>query len=408
MPPIVRFGIDSSVELELSNGVLLAECGTPRGRSLDDPAGATARALAEPLDYPPLSKSTTPGDRVVVVLGQDVPQAPQIVGVVVRHLVESGVAPDGLTVLQTRSDAEAGNRDLGRRLPAEWRERIAFLAHDPAQRDRLAYLAASGSGEPILLSRAIVDADVVLPIGCMNRRKEAGRFGIHSAVFPTFSDRRTLDRFHSPEALEPEGTHKKRFVAEVAEVGWLLGVTFSIQVVPGGGDRVLHVLAGEVGAVGRRSRQLYREAWGSTVPRQATLVVAALEGGPAQQTWHNLGQALAGAAALVEEGGAIAVCCGLTAPPGPGMQRLAGALSRGATLRQIQKDRLEDALPATQLVEALDKADVYLLSGLDRTLVEELDMAPVADARELARLAGRHKSCILLANAHLAMVTIDE
>ncbi len=212
MSSIVRFGIDSSVELELAEGVLLAECGIPRVQSLDNPAQSVAHALVEPLEYPPLAKSVAPGDRVVLVLGHDVPQAAEIVAAVVRSLVESGLDADGISVLQSGSDAEARNVDVCQELPAEWRQRIAVAVHDPARRDNLAYLSASESGEPIFLNRAIIDADVVLPIGCMNRRKEAGRFGIHDSIYPTFSDQRTLARFRSPRALKAQGAGKRKLV----------------------------------------------------------------------------------------------------------------------------------------------------------------------------------------------------
>ena len=65
MPAQLRYGADSSVRLELRDGVLLAECGAPQASPLEDPAGATAQALAEPLDYLPLTQSMTPADRVV-------------------------------------------------------------------------------------------------------------------------------------------------------------------------------------------------------------------------------------------------------------------------------------------------------------------------------------------------------
>lgn len=408
MASIVRFGIDSSVALELAEGVLVAECGNPRVQPLKSPAEAVAHALADPLEYPPLAKSITPSDRVVLVLGHDVPQAAQLVAAVVRALVESGLALDGISVLQTRNDVEAGNADVCSQLPPDWQKQIAVAVHDPSRRDSMAYLSASESGEPIVLNRAIIDADVVLPIGSMNRRKEASRFGIHDTVFPTFSDQKTLERFRSPQALDPRGAGKHKLVEEVAQVGWLLGVTLTLQVVPGPGDHILHVLAGEVSAVARRSHELYRKAWSCAAPGEASLVVASIEGGPIQQTWQNLGRALAAAAALVEEGGAIAVCSSLAARPGPGIQRLAGSPSPGATLRQIQKERVEDVLEATQLVEALTRARIYLLSGLDASLLEELDVAPLASTAELVRLASRCPSCILLSNAHLAMVGWEE
>ena len=51
------------------------------------------------------------------------------------------------------------------------------------------------------------------------------------------------------------------------------------------------------------------------------------------------------------------------------------------------------------------RAHVYLLSRLDDNVVEQLGMAPVANAREIARLASRHESCVLLANAHRTIAT---
>ena len=133
-------------------------------------------------------------------------------------------------------------------------------------------------------------------------------------------------------------------------------------------------------------------------PPPRDLVVAAIEGG-VQQTWENFGRALEASEALVEDGGAIAVCCDLAGRPGPGMRRLAAARSKTSALRHIRKAPPADAIPAAQLAQALDHNKVYLLSRLDPALVEELDMIPITSASELARLALQHRSCILLGNA---------
>jgi len=123
-----------------------------------------------------------------------------------------------------------------------------------------------------------------------------------------------------------------------------------------------------------------------------------------QQTWENLGRALEAAENFVEEGGAIAVCCELSAPPGPAMQHLAGESSHEAALRHVAKKRPVDTLAAAQLVHALDRCKVYLFSRIDASVVEDLDMIPIDRAEELVRLARKHSSCILLSNA--ANVTV--
>ena len=408
MPSIFRYGADASVEIEFSEGVLLAECGTPLAAPLDDPAAAVGRALAEPLDYPPLCRSTTPGDRVVVALEEGVPQGGRLAAAVVCSLAEAGVHADGITVLRSADDARRGAGDPSDWLPRSLGQEITLATHDPDHREAIAYLAAFDSGEPILLNRLLTDADLVLPIGCLRPSTMAGYHGIHTPVLPTFSDRRTLLRFRSLDAVEHPRRTAKRLVKESDYVGWLLGVAFTVQVVPGPGDRILHVLAGEVGAVRRRGRKLYEAAWLSSAPRRASLVVAAIEGDANQQTWQNVGRALAAAYALVETGGAIALCCELDGKPGPAVAQLSATAVRGDAMSQIARDPLADALPAAQLVQALDRANVYLISRLDESLVEDLDIAPLAKTEELVRLTRRHESCILLANAPHAIVRTKE
>jgi len=404
---LLRYGTDSSVDLDLAEKSILADFGHPPEEPLGDLRAAVAAAVGEPLEYPALAQCTTPSDRVVLALDTGSPQAAQITAAVVEALVYAQVAPDGITVLSSRDivDSRAGNPC--RLIPEPTRSRITLATHDPTDRGQMGYLGATASAEPILLNRAIHEADLVLPIGCMRDDMSAGYFGIHTTVFPTFSDERTQLRFRTVRSLDPRRNHRERLAREVDEVAWLLGVTFSVQLVPGGGNSILHVVAGRSDAVAARARSLYDAAWKRSVPQQASLVVATIEGDSSQQTWENLGRALDAAVPLVEDGGAIAVCCELAAKPGPAVQWLAGGQSRGAVLDRIRKERPADTLPAAQLARALDHAKVYLLSRLEPSIVEELDMIHVAGGKELARLTGHHPSCILLANAPFASVRVS-
>ncbi len=407
MISIFRYGAGSRVEFDLADDALVAECEVPRTLPILNIAEATAAALCDPVEYPPLSAATTPADQVVLALEPGVPQVEKIVAEVIHCLVEAGLDPDGLTVLRTSTDVQTARDDPRRDLPDDLRSRVAVVTHEPENRRKMAYLAATGRGDPIFLNRAITDADVVLPIGRVRSPSSPGYHGVHGTIYPTFSDLRAQQRFRSPPATHAGSAYRASLIEQCNEVGWLLGVTFSIVAVPAGGEEVLDVLAGEVQAVGERGRRSYDKAWSCSVPRRASLVIAGIEGGPSQQTWQNVGTSLALAGGLVEEGGAIALCCELSAPPGPAVQQLVGARSRRDAMRHIRKELPEDLLQATQLAEALDRADVYLLSRLDDSMVEDLEMAPISDHAELVRLAHRHRSCILLSNAPHAMVSIE-
>ena len=422
---VLRYGTDSSVALQFGAEMTLEHCGTPQGVPLADPAVAVAVALQQPLEYPPLAQTTTPGDRVVVVLDSGLPQVAQVTAAVVQALMASAIDPDGITVLRSEGDAIVDRNDLPRGdcrdehadapaavdnplrlVPGPAAERIRLLAHNSASRRNLAYLAASERGEPILLNRLLTDADVVLPIGCMRRESSAGYYGIHTTIYPGYSDKHTQARFRKNDCFTGNGHHRE-LQHEVNYVAWLLGVNFSLQVVPAGGDGILHVLAGQSDVVRRQCRELYRTAWNRSIAHRASLVVAAIEGAERQQNWENLGRALENAAGLVEEDGAIAVCCDLAAPPGPGVQRLLGAPSREDAVRQIRRDNPRDALPALQLARALETNRIYLLSRLEPGLVEDLEMVPLAGPEELVRLTRRNNSCLVLANAVHAMVRVE-
>ena len=396
---VLRYGNSLSIKLEFADGVTPDEFGVPRGEPLANTTAATMAALNEPVDYPALARSLTPADRVVLALDHGVPQLAQVTAAIIRELVEAEIEPENITVLQPQPDLNAKPGDPCRLVASPLRERITLLTHAPADRRQLAYLAASESGDAILVHRTLHEADIVLPVGCLRADDAAGYFGIHSPVFPAFSDAKTLQRFRGFGSLNGHGSRKRELTAEVDHVAWVLGITFTIQVIPTAGDRVLHVLTGESESVRRRGRELYRAAWNWPATRRASLVVASIEGDAGQQTWENVGRAIQAAGNYVEEDGAIVVCCELAAALGPALQRMMYASSRESALRHVGKERPADALPAAQLAHAQQQHKVYLLSRLDPAVVEDLDVIPVAGPDELLRLTRQHSSCILLSNA---------
>lgn len=400
----LRYGLDSVLELDVPEGALVAECLAPHGDALKDPAAAMRSALAEPLNFPPLSQAVIPGDRVVIAIEADVPQAATIVGAVVESLLGAGIVAKDICILFSAGGPSRLADALLSGLPADLRDQIEVIAHDPAHRDQLSYLAAGDNGEGIYINRRLFDADVVLPIGCVRVEGAPAYFGVGGTLFPTFSDAAALDRFHAP-AIESQHDDVVRRRREAHEVAWLLGVMLTIQIVPAAGGGVLHAIAGNAESVERRATDLCKQAWGFEVPRSAELVVAAIEGGEDQQTWENVGRAVAAAARAVADDGAVAVCTELSSQPGPALEWISRARDLPDALRHIRKQHSADATAAHELAALLQRARVYLLSRLEESIVEELGLAPVGEAADIGRLVRRHRSCILLGNAQYAQPT---
>jgi nickel-dependent lactate racemase len=410
----LSFGIDSTLCLDLPAGLLVEHCHAPRGQAVADAWATVAAALAQPLNYPPLAKAAFPGDRVVLAVADAVPRAADVLGAVSQMLVAAGASPDDITVLTpgahycALADVPTTRPDrphMPRRLRLGGAE-LPHLVHDPADRHQVGLLARTADQMPIFLNRALLDADVVVSIGCLHTDDTLGYNGPGGSLCPTFSDQATQQRFRAYHVSEAAREHSARAQAKAHEVSWLLGAPFVVRVVPGRGEAILHVLSGEIDAVTARGRELCEAAWRYEVPRSASLVIAAIEGGPEQQTWENVGRAVATAANLAEPEGAIAVCCDLEAPPPDALIQLAAPDDPAEAVRHVRKSSPPDALAALELARAREELHVYLLSRLDRSDVEELGLVPVADGAELARLARSRPSCLVLSGGQHIRVAV--
>jgi nickel-dependent lactate racemase len=394
----LSYGIDSALELP-DAGEQVAHVGRPGTVGLADPQAETARVLAEPLDFPPLSQTAIPGDHVVLALDAQVPQAASVVAAIIEQLTTAGVEPKDICLLRSPLDL-AG--DPLAKVPEKMRGEIAVEVHDPTDRKRLSYLAATRGEHRVYLNRSLTDADVVLPLGVLRFDPVFGYHGVSTGLYPMFSDTETQTRFWG-KALVPSSpgeTAKAR--AECDEVGWLLGVQFVVQVIAGARETASHILAGEARSVFAAGCGLVDQTWEVTIPRQAKLVVATVCGPAVGQTWQSLARALAVASTCVADGGSIVLCTALgteLGKLGPALSSLAGGENHESLLKRMLKHPSEDSFAATEIIKALTRSKVFLISGLEPQVVEDLGLAPVRDGAEVARLVERTGEHLVLENA---------
>jgi nickel-dependent lactate racemase len=405
-----HYGVRGKICLNPSNKALLADCSVVQGTPLPDTQSAVSAALAAPLNFPPFCRATVPGDRVAIAVEGGLPQAESIVAGLVLALLDGSVEAADVAIVAA-ADYQAAHYQtadpsrLTSRLPDGVRQAVELHVHDPGDKSQLAYLAASREGKPIYLNRVLCDADVVLPVGTMRLDETLGYVGVHGALFPTFADQATQQRFRAPSSTNWRALHNRRR-EEADEAAWLLGTQFTLQVVPGAGDDVLHVLAGDADSVRARGRELCAAAWLRQSPGRARLVVASIEGGPEQQTWENFARALYAASQAVDDDGAIVLCTELDAALGPALQQLTSWADDESVLHELMRSNSPDALTATLLLQLRERANVFLLSQLDGDLVENLGLGHVEVAEDVDRLCRQFESCILLSNANRAFVAI--
>lgn len=176
-------------------------------------------ALSSPRGFPTLSQTVFPGDRVLLAPDAEIATETAILAEMVQIFLETELAAEEITVLFGNNE-QADSETLRTLVP----EGVRILLHQPERRDRLAVLGVNDADEPIVLARELVDADMVFSVGRFRRRRSKGHFGLHSAIFPRFSDQETRLRFESAK-----DSQRRRLEAEVEEVARQLGVVFTMQ-----------------------------------------------------------------------------------------------------------------------------------------------------------------------------------
>ena len=407
MSTTLEFGRKSKLELELPNELLVAEHAGPRGQELSDVAAAVRSALESPMGLPSIAKMVIPDDRVVIAIEEGLPEAPSLFAGTVLTLAAMGLDPTNITGIQTKAHQALTRDNLANEVPPALRHQLRLVVHDPRDRESLSYLAASQKQEPIYFHREICDADFVIPIGCQRTQGSVADQGGFGSLFPTYADAATQERFYSPKSAIDRRSRDAR-LEEIKEAIWLLGVTFFVRVIAGDKGGLLHVLSGTATAVEQEGLRLCDAAWRFPISQKASLVLAGISGGREQQTWMNVARSLSTILPHIESGGAIVICSDLKERPGRSLRRLVGANSLDHAEQAIQKDRTADAVTAQLLINALRQARVYLLCKLDEETVEDLGMAYVSEAKELATLSRQHDSCMVLGNAHHVTLSLAE
>lgn len=390
---------DEHIDLEVPEGRLVGAWHGPRGVAEPDLASSLDEALEHPHAFPPLRQAVVPGDHVAIALGADVPEAVEAIAAVCRVLERAGVALQDITLVAEPEAPELRVSDL----PTG----ILLHRHDPEDLSHIAYLANTSQGQRVYLNRELTDAGLVVPIGRLAHHRVLGHQGPWGVIFPGLSDAPTRQAYRTWD-VKPGGKQPRRTLQESVEVSWLLGCQFQLGLVPGV-TGVAEVLAGEGPTVVERGSAAVDRAWGFQADARAELVVVGI-GRPGVKTGiDDLARGLANATRLAQHGGKIVVLSRAEGEVGPALRRLRNVDDPRAALAALKGTEAEsDHEAAHQIAQALAWADVYLLSALERDLVEELSMIPLDRPEETRRLVSVSGSCLVVSQADLGRAWVAD
>ena len=390
----------ASLEIELPDARLMPVHRRPRTAAIDDVPAAVHDALEHPLGFPALRRALTPDDHVAIVVDEKLIEVPRFLSPILEHLNEAHVTPDAITLICT----DPGSHH-------EWRQRLGHCfrdvrieVHDPHNRKKLSYLAATKHGRRVYLNRTAVDADQLVVLSRRHYDPLLGIGGAEGAIYPALGDAETQTGALAKLSMAAPDQRDWPVQQEAAEIAWLIGAPFFVQVVEGAGGEVAHVLGGlsDSSAEGLR---LQDERWRVETDALADVVVAQVSGDPDGHTFDDLARALACASRVVKPEGRIILISGGKPDLGPGAELMRQCDTAAECLQLLIEKKPPDLPAAYQWASAACHAKLFLVSELPKSIVEELFMTPLesGNATERAISQGR---CLYLPDADRSLALV--
>ena len=191
-----------------------------------------------------------------------------------------------------------------------------------------------------------------------------------------------------------------------AEVLWLLGTPFLVQVIEGSGDRIAEVVAGLPDSLeeGTRRQNMH---WRRSISERPELVIATISSAPERVTFTDMAMALATAARVVHPEGRIALLCDAA----PQLEEGAEILQQTEDLDDAQarfKKRKPDDWPGAGLwAFAAEQASLFVAAGWNSETIESLHATTIRKPAEVQRLIDAAPNILLIPDAHLMVVDLQ-
>ena len=274
--------------------------------------------LDAPVDSPSLGEIIEPGASVLVVVS-DATRATasaQVVNLLVRRLIELGVAPFDINLIFAtgihRAVTPAEKREL---LTPFIAQRIKTIDHDALDAASMIELGVNPDGTPVEVNRALKEHDHVILTGAVGFHYFAGFTGGRKSICPGLASARTIEATHKV-ALDFERGGRRAGVGtgllegnavheECERVAQMIAPSFLINTVVNERGQATRVYAGDWRAAHRRACAEYLNEHSVEIEEKRAVVVASCGGSPWDINLIQAHKALDMAAHACVDGGDI-------------------------------------------------------------------------------------------------------
>jgi nickel-dependent lactate racemase len=367
-------------------------------------------ALDTPIASPPLDELVNNDDSVLIVVS-DATRATasaQVVNLLVRRLIQSGVSPANLAVIFAtgihRPVTEQEKIDL---LSPFIAQRVRTFNHDAYDLNSMTSLGTTQRGVPVDVNKALVEFSKVILIGGIGFHYFAGFTGGRKSVCPGLASAATIEGTHML-ALDFDKGGRKSGVGtgllegnavheECERVASLVGPVFGINTIVDEKKRAVGVFCGDWRLAHRAGCDVYLKNHSVEIEDKRDLVIASCGGFPHDINMIQAHKSLDMASHACKEGGAIILLAECRDGLGRSDFLKWFESSDSSSLeKRLQQGYEVNGQTAWSLLTKAERYRVHLVSDLPDDEVKRMRMIPAESLESALRSAGSFETGFIM------------
>ncbi len=283
---------------------------------LADPARAMERALAEPVNCPPLAQEAARARRACILICDFTRPVPNgvILPPLVRTLLDAGMEPAQITVLVATGLHRPNEGEELAALVGDPRvlETVRVENHFAREDEDHVLLGTTGRGTVARLDRRFAEADLRIATGLVEPHFMAGWSGGRKVIAPGVAHAETITTFHSARFMEhPNCTNcvleGNPLHEEQLEIVAMLGGARAVNSVIDDERRIAFLNYGEVVASHASAVRFAEEFCTVSVDRRFNTVLTSAAGYPLDATYYQTVKGMVGPLDILAPGGDLIV-----------------------------------------------------------------------------------------------------
>jgi nickel-dependent lactate racemase len=284
---------------------ILQPCETP---GCDDPEAEIRRALAHPLDLPPLNQIAKANEKVVILVDDHTRTTPAdlVLPPLLEQLYQAGVRNQDVTILVTHGTHRLSTKtELLRKVGKAIYASCHIEQHCCDDQANQVYMGITRRGTPVWVNRLAVEADRLIGIGHVGPSPYAGYSGGRKLIVPGIAALDTINASHTHVILgfRQFGRVDVPCRQDLDEAGAFVKMDLVLDVVLSQDERIVRAFAGTPERVYQQAVVLAKQVYEVSCPLQVDFAVTSAA--PYDIDLYQAVRAVEYADALVREGGSI-------------------------------------------------------------------------------------------------------